>query len=213
LQKLFKIPLFNQTIIMKKNQIVLWILCLACTPLFLVSCDKVKDWATIDVPIGEFSIDIPIDLAPAPAAIKGVKSAAGDFYSFYGKSDPVSLESFSEIQKYLGNTITLLVSDVSIKITVTNGAGTTVKNLTSTTKEGESTIYNYTKDGNIDLSQSFSDSKLTDYVKNFFKAVQEGKTVVADAAGETDIVYEEITGASTVITILATLKAEIKLLK
>ena len=198
---------------MKKNQIIFWILCIACTSLFLVSCDNVKDLATIEVPIGEFSIDIPLDLTPAPTAVKGVKSAAGDFYSFYGKSDPVSLESFSEIQKYLGNTITLLVSDVSIKITVTNGAGTTVKNLTSTTKEGESTIYNYTKDGNIDLSQNFSDSKLTDYVKNFFKAVQEGKAVVADAAGETDIVYEEITGASTVITILATLKAEIKLLK
>ena len=198
---------------MKKNQIAFWILCLACTSLLLVSCDKVKDWATIDVPIGEFSIDIPVDFVSAPAGVNKVKSAEVEFVPFYGQSDPVNLESFGELNKYLGDQISLLVSDISIKITVTNGSGTTVRNLASATKAGAETLKNYTKAGNIDLGQDFSDIDLTNYVKDFFKAVQDGKTVVADAAGETDIVYEEITGASTVITILATLKAEVKLLK
>jgi len=198
---------------MKKNQFAFWILCIVCTPLFLVSCDKVKDIATINVPIGEFSIDIPIDVLSAPAAVKGIKSADGELVSFYGQSEAINLESFGELSQYMGNTITLLVSDVSIKITVTNGSGTTVKDLASVTKEGETTLYNYKKDGNIDLSQNFSDTNLTNYVKDFFKAVQDGKTVVADAAGETDIVYDDITGANAVITILSTLKAEVKLIK
>ena len=204
---------------MKKVQVVFGILCFVCVSLFFTSCDKVKDLATIDVPIGTVEIKIPLDFSSIPSSApmsSKINLASSDFIAFSGKSAPINLQNsmFSNLQGYLGDQITLIVTDVKIKITVSNSSGTIVRSFTSTTKEASEVLYSYAKDGNANLGEEFSDSKLTSYAKNIFTAIQNGKTITVETAGETNIDLSEITGATiAVATIIPTLKAEVKLLK
>ena len=203
---------------MKKIQVVFGILCFVFAPLFFASCDAIKDFSTIDVPIGTVEINIPLDLSSAAASPMSLRmnAAGNEFVTFSGESQPISLqdEMFHSIQSYLGDQITLIVTDVKIKITVTDGSGTVIKGFTSTTKEAAEILCNYTKDGDINLGEDFSDRDFTTYAKTIFTAIQNGKTITIGAAGETDIDPSEITGATVAVaTIIPTLKAEIKLFK
>ena len=202
---------------MKKIKFAFGVLCFMCVPLFFVSCN-LKDLTTIDVPIGKVEIKIPVDFSatsPAPMGSK-INLASTNFIAFSGKSAPINLEDnmFHNLQNYLGDQITIIVTDVKIQVTVSNTSGTIVRNFTSKTKEEAAVLYNYAKSGNADLGVEFSDSNLTNYAKNIFLAIQNGKTVTIEAAGETDIDMSEITGATVaIVTVIPTLKAQVKLLK
>jgi len=188
-----------------------------CIPLFFVSCN-IKDLMTIDVPIGKVEIKIPVDFSAIyPASMESkINFASTNFIAFSGESAPINLEDniFHNLQNYLGDQITIIVTDVTIKVTVPNTSGTIVRSFTSKTKEEAEVLYNYAKNGNADLGEEFRDSNLTNYAKNIFEAIQNGKTVTIEAAGETNIDMSEITDATVaVVTVIPTLKAQVKLLK
>ena len=208
---------------MKKVVFSFFTLCFFCTPLFFASCDKVKDkideFSTVEVELGEVSFDIPLSLDAEKASSQIKRMDTDGFVPFSGQSKEISLNSsmFGDLQKYNGNQITLLVSSVTIKITVSNGSGTIVKDFTTTAKEKDvaEILSSYNKSEEISLGgNGFSDSKLTAYMANIFTAIQDGKTVVVDAKGKTNIVPDDIEEATVAVaTIIPTLKAEVKLLK
>ena len=186
---------------------------LACVPLFFASCDKIKDLTTIEVELGKVSFDIPLEF-DAKQSSSLLKSVNAEFARFSGQSEPLNLQSdmFEELSEYSGSSIVFLVSEVKLKITTTGESGTIVKDFSSITTGADKDL-NYTKEGTIDLETEYSDAALTTYIKDVFSAIQDNKTIVVNVEGKTDIVPSGINGAEvTVITIIPTLKAKIKLL-
>ena len=199
---------------MKKVIFSFFTLCFICTSLFIVSCDKIDDLTTIPVELGDISFVIPlnVDSDKTPAQAKSM-SVADDFISFSGQSQKISLqdEIFEKINGYNFSSVTFIVTDVTIKITVSDESGTIVRNFTSTVTGAD--IEPYIKESNINLGEDFKDSKLTTYMRNIFTAIQNEKEVVINVSGETDIVPSGVEGATIAIaTIIPTIKAEIKLL-
>ena len=175
--------------------------------MFFASCDKIDNLTSEEIELGEVSIDIPVDFN-SPSTLK----SANEFVSFSGQSLPLNLQSsmFQKIQDYNVSSIVFIVTDVKIKITTTGESGTTVKDFTSNTT-GAGNVFSYKKEGNINLGVEFGDTKLTDYMKSIFAAIQSNKTVIVDVAGQTDIDPSKISeGEITVVTMIPTLKAKIK---
>ena len=191
---------------MKKMKITFLALCLMAVPVFFTSCED--DFGTIEKSLGEMPITIPIELVNTPT--KG-----GDMVSFFGVSDPISLEGemFDMLQQYNAKSITLSVSAVTMKITTINESGTTVRDFKTNTT-GDGVEYTYTKEGDINFDEEFTDSELTNYMQNVMLAIQEGKTVIVSAEGLTDIIADEVTGLNVIVaTIIPTVTAKIQLIK
>ena len=196
---------------MKKVSFSFLAILFGCASLFFTSCDKIEEKATVKVELGEVPFDIPLNFEDSKSY--QMKRTGVEFVSFSGKSTPISLESdmFKELGNNVGSVV-LLVTDVKIKITTTSASGTTVRDFTSSVTGAE--IQSYTKGGDINLGENYSDNALTEYMKKIFAAVQNKKEVVVNISGQTDIVSSEIEGATvTVATIIPTLTAEVKLLK
>ena len=204
-------------ILMKKTKFILFSFLLVCTPLFFTSCDElIDDFTTIEVPLEDVIFNIPLELdLNSPSNSSQLRSVNADYVSFSGNSGPINLQSemFGNLQEYIDSPIVLLVSDVKIRITTTSESGTRVRDFTTTTT-GTGKSLSYQKDGSIDMGEDFSDPELTKYVKEILLAIQDSKTVSIDIAGLTDIVPSEIKETDvTLVSIIPSLKAEIKLTK
>ena len=198
---------------MKNIKLIIAAIVLTCTHLFITSCDEVSS-PSIKVDLGEFPFIIPLDLENENPA-SDLKSASAELVSFSGKSAPINLdnEMFNKLNAYEYSSVVFIVSDVKVKITVSDNSGTIVKDFTATAT-GNGDKFTYKKEGNIDLGTEYSDAQLTKYMKDVFAAIQNNKTMVIDVSGQTDIVPSEIEGATlTVATIIPTISAEIQLLK
>ena len=196
---------------MKKVSISFLSILFGCFSLFFTSCDKIEEKATVKVDLGEVPFEIPLNFEASKSA--QMKRTGVEFVSFSGKSAPISLESdmFKELGNNVGSVV-LLVTDVKIKIETASESGTIVRDFTSSVTGAE--IQSYIKEGDIDLEKDYSDAALTEYMKKIFTAVQDKKSVVVNVSGQTDIVPSEIEGATaTIVTIIPTLTAEVKLLK
>ena len=184
-------------------------LLLACVTLFFASCDEIDELTTVEVELGEVPFEIPLDLQPSTL------KSTNEFVSFSGKSEPLNLQSnmFQKLQDYDVSSVVFIVTEVKIRITTTSeSGGTTVTDFTSEAT-GAGKELSYTKEGNIDLGVEYGDTKLTEYIKSIFSAIQGNKTVVVNVAGKTDIVPSEIDGAElTVVTMIPTIKAKVKVI-
>ncbi|GHT52514.1 hypothetical protein FACS189440_22050 [Bacteroidia bacterium] len=178
-------------------------------PFLFTGCDAVDKLTTINIPL-DAAFDIPFSVDPE------LRSTSDDpFYHFSGEST-ISLNSpgFNQLSNYKGLPISLLLTDVKLKVTSKDGSGTTVKNFASSTKEGTTSIANYTKEAPVSLNTEFSEVALTNYLKKAITAVQDGKTVTLDVNGDTDIVPSEIEGVEVgVVTLICTITAQVSLTK
>ena len=198
---------------MKKIKFTLLALCLMSASAIFVSCndtvDTLKELTTVDVPLFDAPIVIPVDLD------KSAETKGEGMVAFSGTSSPISLDSemFQTLRQYNAESVTLSVSDVKIKITTTTASGTTVSGFSSDAI-GEGVDFSYAKDGNIELGVEFSDSQLTSYIKNVMLNIQGGKTVTISIEGMTDIDPTEVTAIDMVVaTIIPSMTAKIQLLK
>ena len=198
---------------MKNIKLIIAAIVLTCTHLFTTSCDEVGS-PSIKVDLGEFPIEIPLDLENENPA-SDLKSASAGFTSFSGKSVPINLQSemFEKLNDYEYGSVVFIVSEVKVRITTSDESGTIVKDFTAIAT-GNGDKFTYNSEDDIDLATDYRDDKLTKYMKDVFIAIQNNKTMVIDISGQTDIVPSGIEGATiTVATIIPTLSAEIQLLK
>lgn len=178
--------------------------------LFFVSFSACEDEYT-EVKIGK-GITISIPVTAETDALK--EDTQDKFYTFSGVSQPISMDDdiFNSLKDYPISDIQLLVKGVTVKVTKKQGqGGTSVKDFSSATTQGSTTIANYSMTGTINLGEEFSEEKLTAYVQSVFEAIQNRKTVKIEVSGETDIIPVSSGVEIAVITIVPDLYLKYKL--
>jgi hypothetical protein len=205
---------------MKTIKSIFWGALVIGLPFLFTTCDVVDKFTTIEIPLKNFPIDIPFTSTSSVAVssdpnLKSLKAEFPDLYSFGGEymlnlNDP----GFANLQEYKNSPITLVLTDVKLKITPKNDEGTTVKDFTSSSKIGENTLSTYKKEGFIDMKTEYTDQALTNYLKKAFASVQDGKSVNIDISGYSDILPSEIEGVEIgLVSIVCSITAQISLTK
>lgn len=152
------------------------------------------DGLTTSVDLKPVVLDIPFSIIQTKA------DGDAEFYTFSGSYENLNLddENFKEIKQYVNVIKNIKVKNISLKITKQEGTtgGTIVKSFTSKVSGGATAEYSVSEP--IDLGESYSDSKLTEYALTIVNALKEEKTLSINAAGETDINPKEVGNEGTV---------------
>jgi hypothetical protein len=178
-----------------------------------IACDAIEKATTVEIPI-DLSFNIPFSL-DSKSDVRALRSGNEESLTHFSGVSTISLDSpqFAKLKEYKDFPITLLISNVKIKITVKDGSGTTVKDFESLAKIDTTLLASYTK-AEADLGIEFSDPALTNYLKTIITSVQTGKTVTVSVSGNTDINPSETEGVEVgFISIIGTITAQVSLLK
>lgn len=181
------------------------------------SCTENDSVADID--LGEIPLEIPIFFDTSENTTLATTND-DNFRPFVGKINGLNLKDstfFAGITEFYNLPKQISIKNVRIQIKKEgNLKGSKVKGFTTTTYNdfNGNVIAAYEKGEKvIDFidTEFFTDSKLTNYVKNIFTALEEDKTVNIEISGVTDIEADEEGIQIGIINILVEVSANIEL--